>query len=233
MAPRARAEAPVSAASPPALPSSPGSRGAPASPASPSSSGSSGSSGLPPLPYLRGYPASWLAGAHRLLARGELGAHVATRYPQPHAVRSDGALYDYVNALKGEFLRGAAPLARIAYDNRLHPVQHTLGTHTSVSRVQGDRLKAKREIRVASLFKAAPAAFLKMIVVHELAHLKQREHDKAFYALCLHMDPDYHQLEFDTRLWLTARALEGRAPAAADADAAAYTAPPPLPNLDR
>jgi predicted metal-dependent hydrolase len=49
----------------------------------------------------------------------------------------------------------------------------------------------------------APAAFLRMIVVHEWAHLKEREHGKPFYALCTHMEPDYHQLEFDTRLWLT------------------------------
>jgi predicted metal-dependent hydrolase len=42
-----------------------------------------------------------------------------------------------------------------------------------------------------------------MIVVHELAHLKQREHDRAFYQLCHHMAPDYAQLEFDLRLYLT------------------------------
>ena len=72
-----------------------------------------------------------------------------------------------------------------------------------MSRLQGGNLKAKREIRIASLFREAPAAFLRMIVVHEVAHLKEREHDKAFYALCTHMEPDYHQLEFDVRLWLT------------------------------
>jgi UTP pyrophosphatase len=83
-------------------------------------------------------------------------------------------------------------------------VQHALGTHTTVSRVQGTRLKAKREIRVASIFKNAPDAFLNMIVVHELAHIKEREHGKAFYALCTHMQADYHQLEFDVRVWLTA-----------------------------
>jgi len=33
-------------------------------------------------------------------------------------------------------------------------------------------------------------AFLQMIVVHELAHLKVREHDKAFYKLCHHMAPE-------------------------------------------
>ena len=64
------------------------------------------------------------------------------------------------------------------------------------------------EIRIASLFREAPADFLRMIVVHELAHLKEPAHDKAFYALCQHMAPDYHQLEFDLRLWLTAKALD-------------------------
>ncbi|MEN3277025.1 MAG: pyrophosphatase, partial [Massilia sp.] len=94
-----------------------------------------------------------------------------------------------------------------AYDPKLHTVRNALGTHSAVSRVQGGRLKAKREIRIAALFKEAPADFLRMIVVHELAHLKEREHGKAFYALCLHMEPDYHQLEFDLRLWLTAQEL--------------------------
>jgi UTP pyrophosphatase len=100
-------------------------------------------------------------------------------------------------------------LSRVAYDPRLQALQQALGTHTAVSRVQGNRLTAKREIRIAAVFKEAPAAFLHMIVVHELAHLKEREHNRAFYALCAHMAPDYHQLEFDLRLWLTARELEG------------------------
>ena len=55
--------------------------------------------------------------------------------------------------------------------------------------------KAKWEIRVASLFKQGPEEFLKMICVHELAHLKERLHDKAFYQLCTYMEPRYHQLE--------------------------------------
>ena len=68
---------------------------------------------------------------------------------------------------------------------------------------RGGRLKASREIRIASVFRDAPAEFLKMIVVHELAHLKEAEHNKSFYQLCTHMQPDYHQLEFDLRLYLT------------------------------
>lgn len=42
-----------------------------------------------------------------------------------------------------------------------------------------------------------------MIVVHELAHIKEREHDKAFYQLCRYMEPEYAQLEFDLRAYLT------------------------------
>ena len=45
------------------------------------------------------------------------------------------------------------------------------------------------------------------LVVHELAHLKEMEHNKAFYQLCTHMLPDYHQLEFDLRVYLTWREL--------------------------
>jgi hypothetical protein len=39
------------------------------------------------------------------------------------------------------------------------------------------------------------------------------------------MEPAYHQLEFDTRLWLTALALEGDAGSAAPLSAAAAETP--------
>ena len=162
--------------------------------------------------YLAGYAPALVAQAQALLDAGRLLATLRERYPEVHAVRSERALLDYVTMLKREFMRSAPPLAKVVWEPRLHLLHNALGTHTTVSRVQGTQLKAKREIRIASLFKEAPAAFLKMIVVHELAHLKQREHDKAFYALCTHMEPAYHQLEFDLRLWLMA--LERGAPGA-------------------
>ena len=31
----------------------------------------------------------------------------------------------------------------------------------------------------------------------------EKEHHKAFYQLCQHMESDYHQLELDLRLFLT------------------------------
>ena len=162
-----------------------------------------------PLKYLSAYPASVQAKVQALIDEGRLPEVLRSRYGAVHDLRTDTALYDYAVDLKNRYLRNAPPLAKVAYDNKLKVIQHALGTHTAVSRVQGTKLKAKREIRIASLFKQTPPEFLKMIVVHELAHLKQRDHDKAFYALCQHMEPDYHQLEFDLRLWLTAKELPG------------------------
>jgi predicted metal-dependent hydrolase len=155
------------------------------------------------LKYLAGYPPPVLDRVRELVAQGRLRAILAERYDQAHAVRSDGQLYDYVQALKDRHLRRSVPLGKVLYDGRLQVMKHALGTHTAISRVHGGKLKASREIRIASVFRDAPAAFLEMIVVHELAHLKEADHNKAFYQLCTHMAPDYHQLEFDLRLYLT------------------------------
>ena len=155
------------------------------------------------MKYLAAYPAALRAQVEQLVAQGRLGELLRKRYGSTHDIRTDRALYDYVNELKGQFMRNAEPLSKVAFDNKLHVIRNALGTHTTVSRVQGGKLKSKREIRVASLFKEVPVEWLRMIVVHELAHMKEREHDKAFYQLCAHMEPDYHQLEFDLRLYLT------------------------------
>ena len=163
------------------------------------------------LKYLSAYPEHIQARVRELIEQDRLGDVLRQRYPDTHAVRSDGALYDYVLELKTRFLRNASPLSKVMYDSSLGLVAKALGTHTTVSRVQGGKLKAKREIRVATLFRDAAPEFLKMIVVHELAHLKEREHDKAFYQLCAHMEPQYHQYELDLRLYLTQLDLAGRA----------------------
>lgn len=162
------------------------------------------------LKYLSGYPLQLQTQVRELIAQDRLGAMLADRYPQNHQVRTDRALFDYAQELKARFMRNAEPLVKVQYDNKLQVITHALGTHTAVSRVQGSKLKAKREIRIDALFREAPAEFLRMIVVHELAHLKEREHGKAFYQLCEHMEPNYHQLEFDLRLYLTQRDLPSR-----------------------
>ena len=158
-----------------------------------------------PLRYLRAYPPALQEQVRRLLERGKLGDYLQQRYPEQHAVQSDKALYAYTMALKQEYLRNAPGLDKVLYDSKLDVVKHALGLHTAVSRVQGGKLRAKKEIRIAGLFREAAPEFLRMIVVHELAHLREFEHNKAFYQLCEHMLPGYHQLEFDLRVYLTWR----------------------------
>lgn len=154
------------------------------------------------MKYLHGYPESLVSQVRILLEQGTLAPWLQARYPVLHAVRNDTALYEYVTDLKSRYLRNAEPLSKVGFDGKLQSIHNALGTHTTVARVQGGKIRTKREIRVATLFREAPPEFLRMIVVHELAHLKERQHDKAFYQLCCRMEPDYHQLEFDVRVWL-------------------------------
>ncbi|MFC0252615.1 YgjP-like metallopeptidase domain-containing protein [Massilia consociata] len=162
------------------------------------------------LPYLSAYPDTLRTQVASLIEAGKLGEVLVQRYPDAHGIRTDKALYAYVQDLKADCLRQADPVSKVAYDSKIHVVRHALGLHTAISRVQGNRLKAKHEIRIASVFRDTPLPFLRMIAVHELAHLKEKEHDKAFYKLCCWMEPHYHQLEFDLRLYLTWLDLGGK-----------------------
>ena len=157
----------------------------------------------PQTNYLAAYPEALVQEVRGLIEQGRLAERLLHKYPAAHAVRTDRALYDFVMQIKQDFLRNAAPLNRVAYDGSLQVMKRALGMHTGVSRVQGMKLKACREIRIAAVFKQMPSEFLRMITVHELAHLREQEHNKAFYQLCLQMEPAYHQLEFELRAYLT------------------------------
>jgi predicted metal-dependent hydrolase len=159
--------------------------------------------------YLQAYPEDLQQQVQKISQGPGLGAWLLSRHPQAHGVRTDSALYAFVMTLKSEFLRQADPINKVSFDSKLHIIQHALGMHTTTSRIQGSKLKAKRDIKIAALFKETPLAFLQMIAVHELAHLKIREHDKAFYKLCHHMSPDYAQSEFELRVYLTHLDLGG------------------------
>lgn len=161
------------------------------------------------LIYLQGYPESILEQVQTLIDRQRLGPVLQQRYPEMHDKMSDKALYDFTLTLKNRYMRNAPPINKVMWDNKIKVMKHALGLHIAISRVQGGNLKAKAEIRISTFFRQAPEPFLRMIVVHELAHLKEKNHDKAFYQLCCHMEPDYHQLEFDARLWMTEQAMRG------------------------
>jgi predicted metal-dependent hydrolase len=161
------------------------------------------------LKYLSAYSQQTQQQVSQLIAKNQLGEVLRKRYSKAHDLRTDRALYQYVQELKSEFLRNAEPINKVEYDSKIHVINHALGLHTAISRVQGGKLKAKHEIRVATMFKDVPLEFLRMIAVHELAHIKEKQHDKAFYKLCTYMEPNYHQYEFDLRLYLTSLDVGG------------------------
>lgn len=162
------------------------------------------------MKYLSAYPESLQLQVLQLQSQNRLGDMLLERYPRMHSVRTDKALYDYVTALKSEFLGHSEALSKVAFNNRLQVIDHALGNHKLSGRVQGSKPKAKREILVSSLFKEVPVEFLRMIAVHELAHLKVKEHNKDFYKLCTYMEPQYHQYELDLRVYLTHMAVNGK-----------------------
>jgi UTP pyrophosphatase len=154
------------------------------------------------LKYLGGYSADIQQQVSQLLDAGKLPGILLKRHPAPHQIRTDKALYDYTLAIKNQYLRQSQPLSKVVFDDKISLSHQALGLHSYVARVQGNKLKAKNEIRISSRLKQVSEPLLRMVVVHELAHLKEKDHNKAFYQLCTHMESDYHQLEFDLRLYL-------------------------------
>ncbi len=156
-----------------------------------------------PLQYLAGYAPDVIEQVQRLIENDRLRAFLLSKYPEPHQIGNDRSLREYVMKLKNRYLKKSSPLSQITYDNSIHVVHNALGLHSSIARRQGKKLKRKKEIRISTTFKRSPEDLLGMIVIHELAHQKEMEHNKAFYKLCEHMLPDYHQLEFEARLFIT------------------------------
>jgi len=155
------------------------------------------------LKYLSAYSSAVQNQVQEMINQQTLSNYLLSKYPTCHQIINEKALRSYANDLKNQYLRKSSPLSKVKYDDKIHVINNALGLHTFISRVQGNKLKSKHEIRIATMFKSAPSEFLEMIVVHELAHLKEKEHNKAFYQLCRHMQPNYHQVELDVRIYLT------------------------------
>ncbi|MDD2382683.1 MAG: DUF45 domain-containing protein [Sulfurospirillaceae bacterium] len=165
---------------------------------------------MPNLHFIAHYPEHLKVQINRLIEDEKLGNYLLSKYPKTHEINSDKALYTYTMELRNSFLRKSEPITKVIYDGKISDINDALGLHRITIKNHGGRLRSKSEIRVATLFKNTPEAFLKMIVVHELSHLKVKEHNKAFYALCENMEPSYHQLEFDVRLYMTHLDLFGK-----------------------
>lgn len=164
---------------------------------------------MPTLRYISNYPQQVKDQVHQLIEKNKLADYLLKKYPTTHHYVNDKSLREYAVSLKNQYIKKSSPLSQVIYDPKIHVINNALGLHSFVSRVQGNKLKSKNEIRVSDVFRKSPEEFLNMIVVHELAHLKEKEHNKAFYKLCCHMSSDYHQLELDMRLYLTQLELNG------------------------
>lgn len=164
--------------------------------------------GMNHLKYITNYPQHLQESVLKLIDNKTLTTYLEKKYPTKHAITNDKLLYSYVMDLKNNYFK-KYQLDKIVYDSKIQ-VNNALGTHTFISRVQGGKLKAKNEIKIANVFKNMPEKFLEMIVVHELSHLKEKEHNKAFYNLCTFIQNDYAQIEFDVRLYLIHLELFGK-----------------------
>ncbi|WP_368031052.1 YgjP-like metallopeptidase domain-containing protein [Arcobacter sp. s6] len=161
------------------------------------------------MKYLSHYPKDLQDKIQVLINNDKLSSYIKNKYPNAHSYTNDKALYSYVMDYKNEYFK-KHQVSKVMYDGKINVINNALGMHSIVSRVQGGKLKAKNEIRVASVFKNMPEEFLQMIVVHELAHFKEKDHDKAFYNLCTFIMPTYHQIEFDLRVYLMHIDLKGK-----------------------
>ena len=161
------------------------------------------------MKYLSHYPKDLQDKIQVLINNDKLSSYIKNKYPNAHSYTNDKALYSYVMDYKNEYFK-KHQVSKVMYDGKINVINNALGMHTIVSRVQGGKLKSKNEIRVASVFKNMPEEFLQMIVVHELAHFKEKEHDKAFYNLCTFIMPTYHQIEFDLRVYMMHIDLKGK-----------------------
>ena len=152
--------------------------------------------------YFQGYPDHLRKQVNELINSDRLRPYLLKKYPNPHQINTDKLLYIYANSLKQKYMKKSAQIDKVVYEKQKDLILNALGTHTFVSRNHGGRLKSKHEIRIATSLKEAPQEMLEMLVVHELAHFKEKDHNKAFYKLCEYMLSDYHQIEFDMRLYL-------------------------------
>lgn len=147
--------------------------------------------------YFTSYPEHIVSQVMQLIDNNAHGEYLINKYPQPHTITSDKSLYEYATSLKKRYLKSAPPFGRAAFKKQGDMVTNALGTHTY--RMQGKT--RKHDLAINSDLLRAPEPLLKALVVHELAHFKEKDHNKSFYQLCCHMEPSYHQLELDLRLF--------------------------------
>jgi predicted metal-dependent hydrolase len=146
------------------------------------------------IDYFQDYPQHIRDHFEPIIQSGRIRSYLLKKYPHGHKINSDKQLYEYANELKQNFMKKSPQINKAKYGKQKNLIFDALGTHTLVNR--------KQEVRIAESLKDAPEEILRMLVVHELAHFKEKDHNTAFYNLCEYMHPDYCDVEVDTLLYL-------------------------------
>jgi len=113
------------------------------------------------LKYLSAYSLDIQQKIQEMITNQTLSTYLLAKYPKTHQIYNDKALRGYVMNIKNQFLKKSVPLSQIKYDDKIHVINNALGLHTYVSRVQGNKLKNKNEIRIGALFKKLLKHFYK------------------------------------------------------------------------
>ncbi|KZN65542.1 hypothetical protein N473_12580 [Pseudoalteromonas luteoviolacea CPMOR-1] len=154
------------------------------------------------LKYFQHYPENLQAQITSLIENNQLQTYFKNKYPCGHQLQNQQTLYQYCTDIKQRFLKNTPRLNNVSFTKHTDMMKGTLGTHTQKQHRHGQKIKARYDIALNNQLKYAPEAILRALIVHELAHFKHADHDKAFYKLCCNMEADYHQLELDLRLFI-------------------------------
>ncbi|PID27069.1 MAG: metal-dependent hydrolase [Candidatus Cloacimonadota bacterium] len=154
------------------------------------------------IKYIEHYPEEVKNKVKLMIEKNSLKNYLLINYSEPHNFTNNKLLYKYVINLKNRYMKRSIPLSSVSYDDKIETAYQALGVNIFHSKVHGKKLKSKNSIKISTFFKHVPESFLQMIAVHELAHFKEKDHNKQFYNLCKYMKDDYFQVEFDTRLYM-------------------------------
>lgn len=153
--------------------------------------------------YLKGYSDNIHMSVKNLIENDKLGIYLENKYKKVNHLNKDKELYNLAKEIKDKYMKKQKLPERIFYDNKIELQNQALGLHSYIPLKQGKKIKMKNEIKISSRFKELPYEFMENVLIHELCHLKEKDHNKAFYALCKNISANYFEVDLDIRIYLT------------------------------
>lgn len=153
--------------------------------------------------YLRGYSDNIIMSVKKLVDTDKLGLYLKNKYKNVNNCKKDKELYNLAKEIKDKYMKKQKLPEKIFYDNKIELSNQALGLHSYIPVKHGKKYKMKNEIKISSRFKNLPYEFMENVLIHELCHLKEKNHNKAFYNLCRNIDDRYFEKDLDIRIYLT------------------------------